>query len=101
MTHLYALLGVHAASTTEEVRLARKALAQRYHPDRYPQHAALMAEVNAAVATLTGPGAARYRLGIGKGPCGACRGRGWVWGRSLTGSKPKVPCLTCQGAGRV
>jgi len=101
MTHLYALLGVHAASTTEEIRQARKLLAQRYHPDRHPQHARLMAEVNAAVATLTGPGAARYRLSIGSGPCRACKGQGWAWGRGKGASKTKVACDACKGAGRV
>jgi curved DNA-binding protein CbpA len=57
----YAVLGVERAASGQEIRSARKAAAQRLHPDRAGGDAAEMSRINAACALLSDAGRrARY-----------------------------------------
>lgn len=54
---LYAVLGVDEAASIEEIRVAYRALAQRFHPDHNPGNMAAerrMQEINQAFAILVG-----------------------------------------------
>jgi hypothetical protein len=57
-TDLYAVLGVDRHASTEEIRAAYRALAQRFHPDHNPNNIAAqkrMQEINEAFAVLNAP----------------------------------------------
>ena len=58
MDNLYAVLGVDADASPDEVRAAYRALAQRFHPDHNPDDMAAarrMQEINEAFAVLNAP----------------------------------------------
>ncbi len=58
MENLYAILGVEAAASTEEIRAAYRSLAKRFHPDHNPNDQAAaqrMQEINEAFAILITP----------------------------------------------
>lgn len=98
--HHFALLGVHASSTPQEIREARRRLAMHFHPDinRSADAADLIARVNVAHHTLTGD-RAKYMATLGK-ECIRCGGRGALT-KQLSFTKTKLTiCTKCQGSGR-
>lgn len=97
-TDLYAVLGVDSNASAEEVRVAYRALAQRFHPDHNPDNmtaARRMQEINEAFTVLNVPERRRRydRLravtpaprqdggidprGAGRGPRPYFRGKNW------------------------
>jgi DnaJ-class molecular chaperone with C-terminal Zn finger domain len=105
MTH-YALLGVTAQATLEELTAARRRVALAHHPDRNPApaSAALMAAANVAFDTLSDEKAHKaYRLGLRKThvECGRCHGHG-VFKRQKGFTKSVMEaCPVCKGVGMV
>lgn len=53
MKDYYAILGVVSSAEDVVIRAAYRALAQRYHPDRYSGDPARMAEINEAYSILS------------------------------------------------
>lgn len=105
----FQLLGVHKASTPEEIKLRRNELARALHPDRWMQDvkrrdaaARAMASVNQAASVLTTKALrTRYlvELASGRSVCPSCRGEGYARGRKGIGIAMKTACLTCHGSG--
>jgi len=96
MEDLYAVMGVDADASPEEIRAAYRSLAQRFHPDHNPNNMAAarrMQEINEAFAVLNSPerrrayGEARQRQmpapqqtpahGAGRGQRPYYRGNNW------------------------
>ena len=99
--HAFAVLGVHAQSSAQEMREARRRLAMTVHPDlcKEPDAASLMAKLNVALRDLT-VDRDHYVLSLGGRECPACGGRG---ARSRQVSFAKVVltvCAACRGSGR-
>lgn len=99
---LFELLGVHRASTTEEIGLARKALARVAHPDRMNGDGGIMSAINAAHGTLTDkPKRMRYlaELASGRVTCSACNGDGYTSVQKGFAVRIKTACAQCGGCG--
>src|SRR5436190_16520325 len=72
--NLYELLEVSSAASTEVIRAAYRALMEKYHPDKHPEHRRAWAEeisrqLNQAYAVLSNPQKRRaydYANGITK-----------------------------------
>lgn len=102
--HAYALLGVHAGCTVEELKTAHRTLAAMLHPDRNadPTAAECMAKVNVAYNTLNSePEAYKKRLLHTKGAhaCRACKGLGYTARGKGFKATVRTGCAACHGAG--
>lgn len=104
-THYYALLGVGAEFTPDELDKRRKALAQALHPDRAGGSAERMAEVNAAHACLSDPPSHKlYRAALRSTypmQCSLCSGTGYRSKQRGFTATVRTVCATCTGAGLV
>jgi len=99
----YRVLGVHRKSTLEELKVARRKAAERYHPDKQGGHVDRMVEANEAYRTLTDKSLRRaYDVVVGAQPlCPKCKGEGVTKKQRGFTAKITTICSTCHGAGHI
>lgn len=105
--HHFAMLGVHKASTVEEIQRARNALVRVVHPDRLIPAGILdwedlAARINAAADVLMDTKKRKLylaELAAGRSKCPTCQGTGTVRQQRSMKNVVFVTCTACQGCG--
>lgn len=105
MQNHYKTLGVHKASTDEDIRFAYGRLALMNHPDLHDNNvekASKMADLNVAYNVLKDVKKRKEydkELLMLSTPCSVCKGRGAVMKQKGFAKKVAVACTVCGGFG--
>lgn len=100
-TNPWRVLGVHRASTTEEIKLRYKLLMRQHHPDVGGVNTAA-AEVTAAYKILSTPTVLKSyiaTLSVLGTHCPTCSGRGYSFKQKGFTKRVTAPCASCGGRG--